>query len=165
MTDQEIEKTLSPTSYKFSWYRMKIILVLLGSIVGIFASQFYLATFKPPTYQRNDTALVSDWMPYYLGIKITRTRTTWCNINPSRFIFTNTNVDGEPLPVILPIYTQNFVWPKLGKQTFVILVPIAPMLPKGTWKVQSVYTNSCFWYSFLTGPSLTSTAPLDFEIK
>ncbi len=139
-----------------------VVLVVLGIAASFLGGQVLNSFYAAPVYTRNSTSLVT--FGNYLGINVVRTRNGWCSIHPSRILYTYRDINGVPIPVIDPTYTNNFLWPVQGKQRFVVMVGLPADLPDGQWYVQSSFTDSCHWWNYFLGPEVLRTQPIGFKI-
>lgn len=164
MTASEVRKIYHPTAA--FWKRIPaprmIILTLLGFVLGIVGTKFIDDAVAPLAIQRNSTSVVI-WNGY-LGVVIDRTRTSWCNAQPSRTISTTAVINGVTFPFVLPVTSQSLVWPELGRQKFILGIGRVSDIPPGVWNINSTERVQCHWYDAITGGQIIRNAPVSVTI-
>lgn len=144
--------------------RRAIALTICGLLLGGVTTKLYDLAKEPPAVTIDKSPQLAKF-GNYVGIIFDRTRNSWCELHPSRILFTNSVIDGFSMPVVYPLPTPAFVWPKLGHEKLLVLLNTIPSdLPPGRWYIQSMAFEHCHWYSFLTGQHFIVSKPLAIEI-
>jgi hypothetical protein len=157
MNIEVVKETIVEKASHHNW-RKTIISTVAGIVLGLIGYQVSLIMQDaPPYYDNNPPKLVQ--YGHYVGVEVDHTRTSYCELRPQRFLFTQN--DSFDVPVVYPIPTANyFIWPHIGRVHIIVLIPIPTDLPPGNWFIQSVADDDCHWYSGLLGTSLIISKPL-----
>jgi hypothetical protein len=120
---------------------------------------------SPVSYQSVTQAAPISIRAGYVAVMIDRTRTKVCASRNTRILIRDEMIGGQKTPVILPLNETGSVFPFKGRGRFVLLVPLPSNLPPGAWSTQTIVTDYCHWWDFLTGGTvrLSPLIPISSE--
>ena len=108
MTNKELRSILFKEKEKFG--KLKIFLLCVsGAILGWVTNWTYNYINTPKILETKSSYAVD--YNGYLGIVIDRKLTSTCDLKPDRILFKLDSIDGQTIPVILPVGQQSSVWP------------------------------------------------------
>jgi hypothetical protein len=144
-------------------YKIRLIIAtIVGLVFGYFSIFVVTSMFRPPVYVRNSTDII--YFPNYIGIVIDRTRTNWCELQTSRVVYQSYNYQGEQVPMFFALPVSSFIWPELGREKIIALIPLPKDLPSGNWQLESEKIDNCNWFNLFIGNRLIVTKPVAIKL-
>lgn len=140
-----------------------ISLTLIGCLLGVVSNEIFISLTKPTIFHLKAAVAIN--YKGYLGLQVDRERNSMCNFNPIRIMFASDTFNGVSMPVILPLPSNDPVWPVLGEAKFVILLIKTTDIPPGNWNIQTTFRENCHWYNSFFGNDVTVTNPTPVTIK
>jgi hypothetical protein len=138
----------------------------MGLLFGIVVNRIWEHLFPPgpPVVAVMEAPVVEQFGDYF-GIYIDRTRNRLCQVDATQIIFRRVNYQGHDVDIVLPLPQTGLYWPKLGRASFIKLVPVPVGLPPGVWMTQTIAAQKCSFWQTLFGAQFTVSQPIPITIK
>ncbi len=140
-----------------------IVLTLCGIILclGYNAITNALANRMPVVVNSVQPVLHNGWVT----LIIDRTRKNFCDVKPSRIMFQEYNLDAShTVPFVIPVNSQNFVWPYIGRQIVALGLIREKDLTPGPWQIVTTQNEDCNWIDWLAGGREFTSKPVTINI-
>jgi hypothetical protein len=101
----------------------------------------------------------------WVTLVIDRTRKNFCEVKPSRIVFQDFSIDGKQhIPFIIPVNSNSFVWPYLGRQIIGLALIQEKELTPGPWQIVVTQNENCNWLDWIAGGRQFTTKPVTINI-
>lgn len=161
MTDNQLKRILTKPLL-LSRTRI-LVLCLIGACLG-WATTLLNDYYNAPKIVVRKSAYAIDYEGY-LALVVDRQRNSTCNLHPNRIIYSLASINGQSIPVILPLGDQAIVWPFLGDRKFAVLIAKENEIPPGKWYAQTFLTDNCHWWNLVFGAKVEATSPIPVVIN